>query len=91
MDASPMQIIRLVNLEMEAAIFSANTIWICSTCFACEARCPQGIKIPRIMEALRQIKLRKKQDHVHLNNISTEELNKLPQIALVSNQRKYAA
>jgi heterodisulfide reductase subunit C len=91
MEASPMQLIRLVNLEMEAAIFSVNTIWICSTCFSCQARCPQGIKIPRIMEALRQMQLRKKQDYVHLNDIPPEELTKLPQIAIVSNQRKYAA
>ncbi|UCH37020.1 MAG: 4Fe-4S dicluster domain-containing protein [Candidatus Bathyarchaeota archaeon] len=91
MDVSPMQLIRLINLEMEATIFSVNTFWICSTCFSCQARCPQGIKIPRLMEALRQMQLRKSRDYVHLNDVPQAELNKLPQIAIVSNQRKYAA
>ena len=91
MEHSPMQIIRMVNLELEEKIFSTNTIWICSTCYACQVRCPQGINIPKIMEALRQMRLRKNADHVHLKNIPRVEIRKLPQVALISNQRKFSA
>ena len=88
MDKSPMQIIRMVNLGLEEAIFSSNTLWICSTCFACQTRCPRGIDIPTVLEALRQMTLRKKEDHIRLMDIHKEEIRELPQIALVSNQRK---
>jgi heterodisulfide reductase subunit C len=91
MEHSPMQIIRMVNLGLKEQIFSTNTIWICSTCFLCQVRCPQGIKIPKIMEALRQMRLRKNEDHVHLRDIPREEVRILPQIALISNQRKFSA
>jgi heterodisulfide reductase subunit C len=91
MDYSPMQIIRMVNLGLEEKIFSSNTIWICSTCFTCQARCPRGIDIPKIMEGLRQMLLRKNVDHVHLKDISKEEIRGLPQIAMVSSQRKFSA
>lgn len=91
MDASPMQIVRMVHLGLEEKIFSSNTIWICSTCYTCQARCPRGIDIPKIIEALRQMRLRKNVDHVHLKEISKEEISKLPQIALISNFRKFTA
>jgi len=91
MDHSPMQIIRMVYLKLEEEIFSSNTIWICSTCFTCQTRCPRGIDIPKIMEALRQISLRKNVTYVHLKDIPKEEIRRLPQIALISNQRKFSA
>jgi hypothetical protein len=43
------------------------------------------------MEALRQIKLRKDQDHIDLREIPKEELRKIPPIALISNFRKTTA
>ena len=91
MDNSPMQIIRMVNLGLEEKALSSNTIWVCSTCFTCQARCPQEIDIPKIMEGLRQMCLRKNVDHVHLKDIPEEELEDMPQIALISNQRKFAS
>jgi heterodisulfide reductase subunit C len=58
------------------------------TCFNCEVRCPRGIDIANVMEALRQLVLRKKFNQVSLDDLSPEELRELPQIAIVSNQRK---
>lgn len=43
------------------------------------------------MEALRQIHLRKTEDQVHLKDLTRAEIQKLPQIALISNQRKFGA
>jgi len=43
------------------------------------------------MEALRQLVLRKKYNRVSLDELSPEELRDLPQIAIVSNQRKLTA
>jgi heterodisulfide reductase subunit C len=91
MDLSPTQVIRLVQIGDVEKIFETNTFWICSTCFACQARCPRDINITKIMEALRQIRLRRDQDKIALNKIQKEELKILPPIALVSNFRKTTA
>ena len=88
MDISPTQVVRLVQLGAIEKIVSSNTFWICSTCFNCEVRCPREINIPKVMEALRQIKLRKEQDQISVREIPKEELKILPPIALVSNFRK---
>jgi len=90
MDLLPSKIIRMVQLGLEEALES-NTIWVCTTCFNCEVRCPRGIDIANVMEALRQLVLRKKYNRVSLDELSPEELRDLPQIALVSNQRKLTA
>jgi heterodisulfide reductase subunit C len=87
MDYLPSKIIRMVQLGLEEALFS-TTIWVCTTCFNCEVMCPRGIDIANVMESLRQLVLRKKYNHVNLDELSQEELRELPQIALVSYQRK---
>jgi len=61
------------------------------TCFNCEVRCPRGIDIANVMEALRQLVLRKKYNRVSLDDLTQEELRELPQIAIISNQRKLTA
>jgi len=90
MDYLPSKIIRMVQLGLDEALDS-KTIWVCTTCFNCEVRCPRGIDIANVMEALRQLVLRKKYDRVSLDELSPEELRDLPQIAIVSNQRKLTA
>lgn len=90
MDLLPSKIIRMVQLGLEEALES-KTIWVCTTCFNCEVRCPRGIDIANVMEALRQLVLRKKYNRVSLDELSPEQLRDLPQIALVSNQRKLTA
>jgi heterodisulfide reductase subunit C len=90
MDYLPSKIIRMVQLGLDDALDS-ETIWVCTTCFNCEVRCPRGIDIANVMEALRQLVLRKKYNRVSLDELSPEELRDLPQIAIVSNQRKLTA
>jgi len=90
MDLLPSKVIRFVQLgEME--VLDSKTIWVCSTCFNCEVRCPRGIDIANVMEALRQLMLRKKYDHFSLDSLDAEELRELPQIAIISNLRKLTA
>ncbi|MBA7676377.1 hypothetical protein ES703_84618 [subsurface metagenome] len=69
----------------------STTIWVCSTCFNCEIRCPRGIDIANVMEALRQTVLRTNYDRVSLDDLTPEDLRELPQIAIISNQRKLTA
>ena len=87
MDLSPDEVIRYVILGRKEVLHS-KTIWLCSSCFTCAERCPRDINITRIMEALRQIILRKNIDYTHLEHISQKERRSIPQLAFVSLFRK---
>jgi len=88
MDYMPNQIMKLLQMGEDEKITTANTAYICATCFQCSVRCPRGVKIAEIMEAIRLVKLRANEDYVSLNHLSRKELKRLPQIAVVSNLRK---
>ncbi len=87
MDLLPSTVMRMVQLGVEE-VLDSKTIWICSSCFTCQVRCPRGIDVANVMEALRQLVLRRKYDRVSIDLLPPEELRELPQIALVSCQRK---
>jgi heterodisulfide reductase subunit C len=38
---------------MENEVLGSQAIWLCASCEACTARCPQGIDIAAVMDALR--------------------------------------
>jgi heterodisulfide reductase subunit C len=87
MDLSPDEVIRYVILDRKE-VLNSKTIWLCASCFTCAERCPRDINITKIMEALRQIILRKSIDKTNLKNISKDKRTKIPQIAFVSLFRK---
>jgi len=87
MDRLPSQVIRDLQLGDDSLVES-NAMWVCASCLACEVRCPKGVDLAKLMEALRQIYLRKALDRVRLDNLSKDEIRKLPQIALVASLRK---
>ena len=89
MDLLPNQVIRLVQFGDER-VLESMTIWVCATCYTCSIRCPKGIDIAKVMEALRILALRKKKvDFLKYKKLPVEDLKKIPQIALVSASRKY--
>jgi heterodisulfide reductase subunit C2 len=90
MDYLPSKVIRMVQLGLQEALES-KTIWVCTTCFNCEVRCPRGIDVANVMEALRQLVLRKKYDRIALDELSDEQLRELPQVAIISSLRKLTA
>ena len=87
MDLLPNQVMHKIQLGDES-VLKANTFWICSSCFVCSTRCPKGIDIAKVMESLREIKLRSKKSYVELETLSKEQLEELPQIALISSFKK---
>lgn len=54
MDYPPRQVIRLLQLNMLEEALSAESIWVCATCETCSARCPRGVEIASLMDALRR-------------------------------------
>lgn len=91
MDLLPNQIIRLAQLGLEDDITKANAIWICASCITCSVRCPRGVDLARVMEALRLITSRKNIDQVQIPEIPKETIAELPQLAMVGGFRKLTA
>jgi heterodisulfide reductase subunit C len=88
MDILPNQVIRLAQLGQKEDLVGSQTIWVCASCLTCNVRCPKGVKIAEVMEAVRQIVLRKRQDHLHIEKLTDEQLESLPPIALIASFRK---
>lgn len=87
MDVLPSTVIRLIQLGQDDVV-NSKSIWLCSTCLNCVMRCPQSIDIAKVMEALRQIRVRKQNNNLDLSTISKEDLNRFPQVALIASLRK---
>lgn len=88
MDILPNQVMRFIQLGLEDDILDSRTFWLCASCLTCTARCPKGVDLSRVMEALRLLILRKNKNHVEPSKMSPETVADLPQIALVSGFRK---
>jgi heterodisulfide reductase subunit C len=88
MDVSPHHIIRLLQLGQEDAVLKANTMWLCVSCLQCYSRCPKFVDLSKILEALRQVGLRKGIDHIAVKKLPVDLLAKSPQQTLVAGFRK---
>jgi heterodisulfide reductase subunit C len=91
MDILPNQIIRYAQLGFKDELLQSKSIWICASCFTCNSRCPKGINIAEVIEAIRQILLRKREDHLKIEKLSDSEKEDVPPIAMVSSMRKFTS
>ncbi len=55
---NPRRIIRMVLLGLREEVLGSDFIWLCSTCYTCQERCPQGVRITDLMTVLRNIAAR---------------------------------
>lgn len=90
MDLLPSCIMRLCQLGLEEEVLNCKTIWICASCFTCTTRCPKGIDIAAVMDALRQKALAAGVDHFGPDQIQPEQAAEVPQPGLVGVYRKLA-
>lgn len=86
-ETSPSLMMRMAALGQKE-ILGSDIIWYCASCYTCTVRCPRGIDISKVAEALRQIILRDSVNRIDLSKLTPAELEKLPQIALVAALRK---
>jgi heterodisulfide reductase subunit C len=91
MDILPNQIIRFTQLGLKEDLLESRAIWVCASCMTCNVRCPKGINIAEVIEALRQILLRQRKDHVKVEELKPSERSDVPPIALISNFRKFTS
>ncbi len=45
-------------LGMKEEVLKSPFIWLCSTCYTCQERCPQGVRITDLMTALKNLAVR---------------------------------
>ncbi len=88
MDLTPSQMMRMVQMG-QREVLDSKAIWYCASCFTCTVRCPRGLDLSKVAEALRQITLRRAVDYIDINNFPKDDLARLPQIALVAGMRKF--
>ncbi|MCX7963052.1 MAG: 4Fe-4S dicluster domain-containing protein [Candidatus Sumerlaea chitinivorans] len=60
MDMTPRRVMNLVRYGFKKEVMASNTIWLCSSCYACTVECPREIKVTDIMYALKQMAIREK-------------------------------
>ncbi|MCE7697923.1 MAG: CoB--CoM heterodisulfide reductase subunit C, partial [Methanobacterium paludis] len=46
-------VVRRAVMGLKDDVLSDDTIWMCTTCYECQERCPRGIKIVDIVKAVR--------------------------------------
>ena len=60
---NPRRIIRMVLLGMKDRVLKSDFIWLCSSCYACTERCPQGVRFTEVMNAIKNLAV--KEGHIH--------------------------
>ncbi|MEM2110439.1 MAG: 4Fe-4S dicluster domain-containing protein [Candidatus Bathyarchaeia archaeon] len=55
---NPREVIRLALLGERKEVLSSGAIWLCSSCYNCQERCPQKVEIADVIYALRNIAIR---------------------------------
>ena len=52
---NPRVVIRLALLGEKTEVVAGDAIWLCSSCYNCQERCPQKVEIADVIYALRNI------------------------------------
>jgi heterodisulfide reductase subunit C2 len=91
MDILPNQMIRFAQMGLKDELLASNASWLCVSCFTCNARCPKGVKIAEVIESIRQVQLRARQDHLDVPKLEPAALAALPPIALIGSMRKFTS
>ncbi len=91
MDFSPRKVMHFAQFGLIERLADINTYWKCASCHACSVKCPRGIDIAKVMEALRQQVLRTSTNYIEPSEIPAEVIAEMPQIALVAGFRKFTS
>jgi heterodisulfide reductase subunit C len=60
MDIKPNQVIRYIQYGEKDKLLTSEAIWLCVACETCGERCPNDIKISKLMGALRRMAIEEK-------------------------------
>ncbi len=91
MDILPNEVIRYAQLGLQDELLSSEAIWLCVSCLTCNTRCPKGVRIAEVIEAIRQVRIRSRQDHLDVRDLDADALAAIPPIALIGGLRKFTS
>ena len=52
---NPLKIIRMALYGLKEEVLGSEFIWLCSSCYACQERCPQGVRITDFMTLIKNL------------------------------------
>lgn len=55
---NPLRIIRMALFGLKKEVLESDFIWLCSSCYACQERCPQGVNITEFMTLLKNMAIK---------------------------------
>jgi heterodisulfide reductase subunit C len=55
---SPYRIIRMALFGLKKEVLESDFVWFCSSCYACQERCPQGVCITDFMTLLKNLAIK---------------------------------
>ncbi len=55
LDYKPNSVIRMVQYGEREEVLGSRAIWLCVSCMTCGSRCPNGVDMSAVMDALREM------------------------------------
>ena len=89
MEVFTRKVLHMLQLGLVDALSTQKMAYLCASCHTCEVRCPRGIEIPKVVEALRLITLRKGENFIAPESIASDKVKEMPQAAMVAGLRKF--
>lgn len=89
MDIKPHQFVNMVNKERFPELLSCKTLYKCLTCLECVERCPRNVAPAYLINAIKEIAIRKSPT-LSANDIPSLLDDDMPQQLLVSAFRKFS-
>jgi heterodisulfide reductase subunit C len=89
MDIYTRKVMHMLQLGLADTVLTQRMAYLCASCHTCQVRCPRGIDIPKVVEALRLITLRGGENFLAPESIPKERLREMPQAAVVAGLRKF--
>jgi heterodisulfide reductase subunit C len=56
-ETTPSEIMRCLHLGAGEELLASDLVWVCASCETCSARCPMGIDVAKVIDALRALAL----------------------------------
>ena len=90
MEYHPHQFVNMVETGDIEPLMNSESLYKCLSCFACIDRCPRGVQLAKLVEAVRLAVVRQQgKNHLTANDVPALLDDETPQQLLVSALRKY--
>jgi heterodisulfide reductase subunit C len=83
------RVMHMLQLGLADEVIARKMAYLCASCHTCQVRCPRGIDIPKVVEAVRLLTLRSGENYMAPESVSDERMREMPQAALVAGFRKF--